>query len=1057
MSLRGSKVVNVQTAYKYSVELEKQFDWAIRDPNSRTNAYCKHCKRSMLPTVAVLRQHEKSITHRNLLQILKSDQIPKFERKRKQVKTESILLRQTLSKTELELNEENEETAVIVVSSSDDQIFSGDVITSCSVNVSEANTPSSHVVGDSVPYTLSVVKDSGIVDVVGTTTRTTSSAGEVEQGLGLVDVNRMNIEEMDLLETEDTMLVLHESESDENQHDAENDDQEAKVEIKNTYIEAPVFKFSSISHYVESILPEILQSFKTGEDHDVIWKCDGASFRVHKCILAISSSYFQDLLMDDESVCIVQTPGLSKDIVLTILCLFYSGKATVNWAQLNEVNEALKSIGCFGCNLTATPKGHTETISKTFEYNTEKLQAEENFVTKSEEAAIDNQSIHPLTLDSIEDFELEADLAFEEEFIDDFDEYVPLPSKEDSSDEELDEEPDIKKETNLISGRKKRKRKMNSKYDFVIPDIKKEKNTDEAKTNSPIDTIATYTLYTRGRGDLSQNLKDDLFDIAEIIDDVKAISVCLSCLSYFDTYEKLKAHKKTVHKKKRFVTSDYSPSIIGKNKYKCKHCDKSLTLKHIVWFVKHVKYCGVDDKKANQLLSPEDVEVKSAVEQSRNEEFSSFVVASRGRNAHEMSRFFFNKDVHTIWGCKICYEVFPVQIEYEKHMADIHQGSDRHGSCYDADSKIFTCMHCNTYRTARHLIHFIYHLKRCLCDSSLGVAEIDDGEDEDNSSQDVVDPWGIVNKPFRVLNERSKWTCEALFGRYIPIIYPCHICYNVFEFEEELKEHFRVNHVGQENCCDNGSHYDKEREVYTCPVCKRDVCHKLKSAIYFIYHLRKCSGETHPVSRSCPQCHKNFTSFRTYMFHTKNNCETKDFMCHICSQSFKDVKYLANHLSYVHSTARPYKCTKCDKSYKRRPELRMHMQTHADTMEYSCEKCGKAFHRKRNLKVHMNTHLSEAEKRYACHVCTHRFSKKSFLVNHLTTHSSFRKFACEICGSQVKTKDSLKQHRKRVHKLTTDLPQACFLKPELELDSKLSMTTTTVVVKEETVIEDFQF
>ena len=70
------------------------------------------------------------------------------------------------------------------------------------------------------------------------------------------------------------------------------------------------------------------------------------------------------------------------------------------------------------------------------------------------------------------------------------------------------------------------------------------------------------------------------------------------------------------------------------------------------------------------------------------------------------------------------------------------------------------------------------------------MAEIDDGEDEDNSSQDVVDPWGIVNKPFRVLNERSKWTCEALFGRYIPIIYPCHICYNVFEFEEELKAGF---------------------------------------------------------------------------------------------------------------------------------------------------------------------------------------------------------------------------------------------------------------------------
>ena len=36
------------------------------------------------------------------------------------------------------------------------------------------------------------------------------------------------IEEMDLLETEDTMLVLHESENE----DAENDDQDPKVEIK---------------------------------------------------------------------------------------------------------------------------------------------------------------------------------------------------------------------------------------------------------------------------------------------------------------------------------------------------------------------------------------------------------------------------------------------------------------------------------------------------------------------------------------------------------------------------------------------------------------------------------------------------------------------------------------------------------------------------------------------------------------------------------------------------------------------------------------------------------
>ena len=46
--------------------------------------------------------------------------------------------------------------------------------------------------------------------------------------------------------------------------------------------------------------------------------------------------------------------------------------------------------------------------------------------------------------------------------------------------------------------------------------------------------------------------------------------------------------------------------IIGKNTYQCRKCEKTLELKHLVWFVKHYKFCGFDDTKANEILGVDD-------------------------------------------------------------------------------------------------------------------------------------------------------------------------------------------------------------------------------------------------------------------------------------------------------------------------------------------------------------------------------------------------------------------------------------------------------------------
>ena len=69
--------------------------------------------------------------------------------------------------------------------------------------------------------------------------------------------------------------------------------------------------------------------------------------------------------------------------------------------------------------------------------------------------------------------------------------------------------------------------------------------------------------------------------------------------------------------------------------------------------------------------------------------------------------------------------------------------------------------------------------------------------------------------------------------------------------------------------------------------------------------------------------------------------------------------------------------------------------------------------------AHENSLYRRERKKNVCNVCGYRFAKIKFLKNHLTTHGDVRRYACDICGARVKTRDTLKQHRKKLHNLLT--------------------------------------
>eukprot|EP00088_Acartia_fossae_P002254 TRINITY_DN1089_c0_g1_i4.p1 TRINITY_DN1089_c0_g1~~TRINITY_DN1089_c0_g1_i4.p1 ORF type:complete len:587 (-),score=135.50 TRINITY_DN1089_c0_g1_i4:179-1885(-) len=382
----------------------------------------------------------------------------------------------------------------------------------------------------------------------------------------------------------------------------------------------------------------------------------------------------------------------------------------------------------------------------------------------------------------------------------------------------------------------------------------------------------------------------------------------------------------------------------------------------------------------------------------------------------QLSVFLLGQDSEVIWGCRTCYEAFASREDLEEHRNIEHQGKVRHGTCYDVSSKAYTCPSCQLVSKKYSLVKFIYHRKQCLVDPTLGITKDHDEEGfQDDATADIIDPWGIINKPLRVTNSRSTWVCEALIGKVVPILFPCHVCYQVFTEEKDIKDHFRSLHLNVENCVENGHHYDRKLDCYLCPTCKKEVCKGQRTSIYFIHHMRKCQGLDHKVTWNCDKCSKPFSNFSAYTYHMKTACETQDFICHFCQMRLKTKKDLRNHVVYVHSNSKPYMCTKCPKAFKRKGDLVMHMQSHNPNMEFNCEHCGKIFNQERKLKRHILCHVSYLEKAHQCPHCTQRFARKQKLVNHISTHFTEKKFPCDICEVKLKTKDGLYSHKKKVH------------------------------------------
>ena len=138
--------------------------------------------------------------------------------------------------------------------------------------------------------------------------------------------------------------------------------------------------------------------------------------------------------------------------------------------------------------------------------------------------------------------------------------------------------------------------------------------------------------------------------------------------------------------------------------------------------------------------------------------------------------------------------------------------------------------------------------------------------------------------------------------------------------------------------------------------------------------------------------------------------------CYICQETFRYAEQLTRHALEQHNTDRPFHCSYCQFTCRRKGQLQHHERIHTRANEVSCDVCSKSFLDMRDLKNHISVHSDV--KNMACEQCDKSFKSDLNLKRHVKlmhNNNPVGEFKCEICNRVFKSKDYLNRHKRKTH------------------------------------------
>uniref|UniRef100_A0A2K5PGH3 C2H2-type domain-containing protein n=1 Tax=Cebus imitator TaxID=2715852 RepID=A0A2K5PGH3_CEBIM len=172
----------------------------------------------------------------------------------------------------------------------------------------------------------------------------------------------------------------------------------------------------------------------------------------------------------------------------------------------------------------------------------------------------------------------------------------------------------------------------------------------------------------------------------------------------------------------------------------------------------------------------------------------------------------------------------------------------------------------------------------------------------------------------------------------------------------------------------------------------------------------------------CSECEKAFRRKDTLVQHQRIHSGEKPYECNECGKAFCRKATLVQHQT-IHTGERPYEpyeCSECGKTFSQKDNLTQHKRIHTGEMPYKCNECGKYFSHHSNLIVHQRVHTGARP--YKCSDCGKVFRHQSTLVQHESIHTESKRFECIECGKFFSRSFEFIAHQ-RVH--TGERPFVC--------------------------------
>lgn len=125
----------------------------------------------------------------------------------------------------------------------------------------------------------------------------------------------------------------------------------------------------------------------------------------------------------------------------------------------------------------------------------------------------------------------------------------------------------------------------------------------------------------------------------------------------------------------------------------------------------------------------------------------------------------------------------------------------------------------------------------------------------------------------------------------------CPTCGLVLSSKGNLKSHIASVH--------------EQKESFKCSVCDKGF--KYNSSLK--RHINRFHNNNN--TEECKHCHKLFKNMNSHVAICSNPFRLNIHKCAICSKTFKEKRYLKEHVRYAHEDAR-YKCSSCDAMFAHR-------------------------------------------------------------------------------------------------------------------------------------------